>query len=155
MSLITVAILVLVLLAPAHAGSRALKDAQDDIKAFRKDTGKSTSRPETTGPQPQPEAKSEPPAITARPVASALSAKITRVERQPGGFIYFLVVIDNQSDRIFSSMMWSCTFYNNDEPVHEDSFAVLQVGRGETTSRQVTAFGGSVTATRCRPTMAF
>ena len=35
MSLITIAILVLHLLAPAHAGS--LKDAQDDIKAFRKD----------------------------------------------------------------------------------------------------------------------
>ena len=37
MSLITIAILVLHLLAPAHAGS--LKDAQDDIKAYRKDKG--------------------------------------------------------------------------------------------------------------------
>jgi len=37
MSLITIAILVLHLLAPAYAGS--LKDAQDDIKAFRKDKG--------------------------------------------------------------------------------------------------------------------
>jgi len=42
MSLITIAILVLHLLAPAHAGS--LKDAQNDIKAFRKDTATSTSR---------------------------------------------------------------------------------------------------------------
>jgi len=37
MSLITIAILVLHLLAPAHAGS--LKDAQDDIKAFRNNKG--------------------------------------------------------------------------------------------------------------------
>jgi len=37
MSLITIAILVLHLLVPAHAGS--LKDAQDDINVFRKDKG--------------------------------------------------------------------------------------------------------------------
>jgi hypothetical protein len=36
LSLITIAILVLHLLVPAHAGS--LNDTQDDIKAFRKDT---------------------------------------------------------------------------------------------------------------------
>jgi hypothetical protein len=44
MSLITIAILVLHLLAPAHAGS--LKDAQDDIKAFRKDKSTFTPRPD-------------------------------------------------------------------------------------------------------------
>ena len=49
MSLITIAILVLHLLAPAHAGS--LKDAQDDIKAFRKDKATFTPRPEIIGPQ--------------------------------------------------------------------------------------------------------
>jgi hypothetical protein len=37
------------LLAPAHAGS--LKDAQDDIKAFRKDKSTFTPRPTFT-PQP-------------------------------------------------------------------------------------------------------
>src|SRR5262249_25078478 len=64
MSLITISILVTFLLAPAHAGSRFLKDAQDDIKAFRNDTGTSTSRSETTGPQSQPEPKPEPPALS-------------------------------------------------------------------------------------------
>ena len=42
MSLITIAILVLHLLVPAHAES--LKDAQDSIKAFRKDWDTFTPR---------------------------------------------------------------------------------------------------------------
>lgn len=82
---------------------------------------------------------------------SKLSAKITRIENAGSGYMYPLIVVENPSDTPYETTQWSCTFFQNDEPVHEARFYVDQVApKGKTAYRGITHTSASFTSTSCR-----
>jgi len=82
---------------------------------------------------------------------SKLSAKITRIENSGSEYFYPLIVVENKSDQSFSYTNWSCTFYNGDEPVHEDTFSVKNVSpQSKTASKSITHTKSRFDTTSCR-----
>jgi hypothetical protein len=82
---------------------------------------------------------------------SKLSAKITRIENSGSEYFYPLIVVENKSDQSFSYTNWSCTFYNGDEPVHEDTFSVNNVSpQSKTARKSITHSKARFDTTSCR-----
>ena len=81
---------------------------------------------------------------------TGLSAKISRYERS-GDYTYVMVAVDNQSGQSCASTRWSCIFYRDEEPVHEDGFRVPEVRpNAQTVKRSITRFGGTFNRSECK-----
>jgi hypothetical protein len=92
------------------------------------------------------------PAMAQPPLPTGLNAKIVRAEAAGGGrlYMYPLVVVSNQSSQTYKVTEWSCGYFLNGEPVHEDTFLVKQVAaNGRTLHKTVTDYH-RFSSTECR-----
>ena len=109
---------------------------------------------------------SQPASTTASPVTAAtpdlsapvtaatpdLSARITQSRIASDKYVDLLIVVDNESDRSFELTRWSCQFFNEGEPVGEDSFIVENVQQNRQTSavRSTQKLFDKFNSTECR-----
>jgi hypothetical protein len=84
--------------------------------------------------------------------ANDLSATVTRSQRIPyTGFVEFLMVVDNKSNRVYQTTDWSCVFFDGDTPVYENSYFVNKVlANAQTVKSQIAMFDSKFTAIACR-----
>jgi hypothetical protein len=76
--------------------------------------------------------------------------KVLKTERS-GNVSYLLFQVDNPSDRNFTSSQWSCVFFDNATPVHEERSIVDHVpARGRAVQRIIQGYGGPFTKIECR-----
>ena len=111
-------------------------------------------------PSSQPASTTASPVTAATPDLSApvtaaapdLSARITQSRIASDKYVDLLIVVDNESDRSFELTRWSCQFFNEGEPVGEDSFIVENVQQNRQTSavRSTQKLFDKFNSTECR-----
>src|SRR4051794_37114723 len=79
-----------------------------------------------------------------------LSIKVLKIERSVN-VIYLILSVDNNADQRFEYTRWSCVFFNNGEPVHEERSSVENIPpRGRAIKREIQGYGGPVDNVECR-----